>query len=386
MSELEFSPESDREDVGDDTQQHCTDTQPQATEGIGADNPASSQEPQRSQRVRKLTEKGQELHDEQVKKAAHRFSVSYEKWKAIIKDAKGVLSGQCSNNLLHDQITKVSNASKNLNTVYEELRHIDIPGHDTRRRVDTCEAVTKKIIKTARGYLNTRKDEEQGAKRTESVFKSAASDKTSIRSHCTKSSAHSQTNSRITSLSLSQSSSHRQDAAAEIAANEAMLQALLEQERHIEELEKLEAEDAQLQAKQEAENAERKRVLEAKRRELERLETIKKLKAAKARQQVYEQSECSDGEIDELLHQGVSLKVKGEVKNESNLLHHRSPPQAAAPLKQEDSTIALVRAFAESISASRIPIPEPTMFNGDPLIQRLESFLSDTHRQEKHTR
>lgn len=195
MSEFELSPESDREDdEGDDTKQHCPDAQPQTTNGTGDDIHTSSQEPQRGQRVRKLTEKGQELHDEQRRKVAHRFSVSYEKWKAVIKDAKGALSGQCSNNLLNEHITKVSNASKNLNAVYEELRHIDILDHDTRRRVDTCEAVTKKIIKTARGYLNTGKsecqvDEEQGVKDTESVFKSAASDKVSIKSHRTKSSS-----------------------------------------------------------------------------------------------------------------------------------------------------------------------------------------------------
>lgn len=106
--------------------------------------------------------------------------------------------------------------------------------------------------------------------------------KTSIGSHCSKASAH----SRLTSAS-------RKSAAAEVAANEAPLQVLLEQERHIEELQRLEAEAAQLKAKQEAENVERQRVLEAKRRELERLETIKMLKAAKARQQVYEQSESS---------------------------------------------------------------------------------------------
>ena len=120
----------------------------------------TSQEPQGG-RVRKLTEKGQELHDEQLRKVAHRFSLSYEKWKAIIKDAKGTLSGQCPNDLLHEHITKVSIASKNLNDVYEELRHINIPDQDKRRRVDTCEAVTKRIIETARGYLKTEKGEWQ---------------------------------------------------------------------------------------------------------------------------------------------------------------------------------------------------------------------------------
>ncbi|CAK6976210.1 uncharacterized protein LOC128455620, partial [Scomber scombrus] len=89
MSEFELAPESDEEGVSDDDmKQHCTEAQPQTTESTEADNPTTSQEPQRGQRVRKLTEKGQQLHDEQVRKVAHRFSVSYEKWKTIIKDAK----------------------------------------------------------------------------------------------------------------------------------------------------------------------------------------------------------------------------------------------------------------------------------------------------------
>lgn len=108
-------------------------------------------------------------------------------------------------------------------------------------------------------------------------------------------------------------------------------------------------------------------MLEAKRRQIVRLETIGKLKAAKARQQVYKQSECSDDEIDELLYQHVSLKEKKEVNQESNLSKHHPPPQAMTLPKQEDSTAALVRVFAESISASRLPIPEPSTFNGDPL-------------------
>ena len=132
-------------------------------------------------------------------------------------------------------------------------------------------------------------------------------------------------------------------------------------------------------------------MLEAKRRELDRLETIKKLKAAKARQEVYDQSECSarsskgdcsDEEINELLHQRVSPKKEEEVKPQTSPLQHRSPQQAVTHLKQEqhssppqavsqdrpeDGTAALVRLFAESISASRIPLPEPTVFNGDPI-------------------
>ncbi|XP_051813072.1 uncharacterized protein LOC110968427 isoform X1 [Acanthochromis polyacanthus] len=363
MSEFEFSPETGED--GDDKQQCSTSEQPQATKGKGADSP-TAQELQRVQRTRKLTERGQELHDEQVRRFANRFTVCYDKWKAIAKDAKQALHEQCSRDQLHEHITKVTQASRNPNVVYDDLRRHDIPHNDTRRRVDTCEAVTRTIIETAKRHLNTEKRDED-VKETESVFKSPSSDKSSIRSHNTKSSAHSGSRSRITSRHSSLSSARRQDAAAEVAASEATLEVLLEQEGHIKEIQRLEAEAADLRAKQEAENAERERVLEAKRRQLERLETIKNIKAAKARQQVYEQSICSEEEIDELLHEHVPVIKREEIKHKDNLPQHRFPPQDLTSLRQEDSTTALVRAFAESISASRLPVPEPTTFSGDPL-------------------
>lgn len=112
-------------------------------------------EPQRSQRACKLTENSQELHKKQVRRVEQCFIKSYDNWKAVIKEAKGMLSGECSNSLLHEHIIKVSDTANNRNYVYEELRCIDIPDPETCHRIDTCEAVTKTIIKTAKGYLNT---------------------------------------------------------------------------------------------------------------------------------------------------------------------------------------------------------------------------------------
>ena len=98
------------------------------------------------------------------------------------------------------------------------------------------------------------------------------------------------------------------------------------------------------------------------------MDTLKKLKAAKARQQVYEQNECSDEEVEALLHQHVPLKEeKKEVRQESNLSKNHPPPQAMPLLNKEDTTAAFVKVFADSISTSRHPIPEPSTFNGDPL-------------------
>ena len=90
--------------------------------------------------------------------------------------------------------------------------------------------------------------------------------------------------------------------------NTALLKLLIEKEQYIEKLEKLEAEESERKRVLEVEESERKRVLEGKRRQIERMDTLRKLKAAKARQQVYEQNECSDEEVEALLHQHFPLK------------------------------------------------------------------------------
>lgn len=41
---------------------------------------------------------------------------------------------------------------------------------------------------------------------------------------------------------------------------------------------------------------------------------------------------------------------------------------ATTLLWEEDTTAVLARVFAKSINASRLPIPDPTIVNGDPLL------------------
>ncbi|XP_023805606.1 uncharacterized protein LOC111946470 [Oryzias latipes] len=345
MSRLDVSSE-----VGEDDVTFRLNEQPSEAECVGDDIPTTSQDARRSQRVRTLTEKGQELHDEQVKKAAHRFSTCYEKWKAVIKETKKAIDGQCSMDLLDENITKVNSAATNVCAAYDDLRRIDTPDNDTRRRMDTCDAVTRSIMEAAERSQTLRnrgqKDEEVW-KVVESVFKSAASARLSVKSH------HSP---KTSSKCSSRHSSKRQEAAAEVAANEAALEVQLEQENRIREIEK-----------QEAEIAQKQRELEAKRREVDRLETIKSLQAAKARQRVYEQSESSEEDTYDVLHQQSSGKEK-RVKSETSSLPLRPPfPSQYVFSTPEVNTKELVRAFAESLNASRLPVPEPTIFNGDPL-------------------
>ncbi len=180
----------------------------------------------------------------------------------------------------------------------------------------------------------------------------------------------------------------KQEAAAEIAATEATLEILQQQEHEIEELQRLESEEkrrvaeqeaeaykcrlereeeSRLRVKFEAENAARRKALEDKRRELERLETLKKLNAAKARMKVNEQTEGSKDEAKELLHDCVSVQKMHMPKSRGSLLQHTPPHKNVTKSQQEDSTADLVRMLAESISSSRLPIPEPATFYGDPL-------------------
>lgn len=115
--------------------------------------------------------------------------------------------------------------------------------------------------------------------------------------------------------------------------------------------------------------------------QIERLDTVKKMNAAKARLQVYTQEVDSDQEISELLHEPRQRKPAS--KSRDFTVHHKS--QTSAPVQpavlkqtatreqpainshQEHSTAPLAIAIAESINASRLPVPEPSVFSGDPL-------------------
>ncbi|KAI7805752.1 hypothetical protein IRJ41_018562 [Triplophysa rosa] len=320
----------------------------------------------KSQRTRKLTEKGQALHEDRVNKLQCHFKTNYDKWKVIAKQAKRALDVP-SNASLQDHIVRVQNASGEVKQTYHEWRSYDTPDRDTRRRVDTCHAVSVRIIEHAAEIL---KEEESGkytAKRLThwseagSVFQPAASHRSKRAGSAITRSSHS-----------SKSSAKKQEAAAELAATEATLKVMQE----------MELENRKRLAQQETENAEKQRTLEERRRQIERLETVKKMEAAKARLKVYEQESTSDEEISDLLHSKSKLKEAApylvslpefHLTQPTANLQQRTVPQEATSRQhatnatQEDSTAALARVLAESINISRLPVPEPSVFIGDPL-------------------
>lgn len=195
----------------------------------------------------------------------------------------------------------------------------------------------------------------------------------------------------------SKSSVRHQEAAAEAAASQAVLQVLEEQEIEQIEIERLEAEvrrkaaeqealarrlrlereaeelklrmqreedEAKFKAKQEAEYAALQRSLDERRRKLKHLEKVKDLRAAQARMHVYDQMSVTE-------EQKV---VTTKTSTESKALGHASfPPQQEHTISQtattpaNDGTTELVKALAGALNSSRIPVPEPSIFSGDPL-------------------
>ncbi|XP_061782846.1 uncharacterized protein [Nerophis lumbriciformis] len=308
----------------------------------------------KSTRPRKLTEKGQAFHEEMVSKLQARFNANYEKWKSTAKQAKRALDASDIASL-HDHIAHIQETSGEVMQAYEELRSHETPDGNTRRRIDTCDAVSQKVFQQAQENLAAEEDERDQDKRsfhwseTRSAFILASL----------------QRSKNSSSRRSSQLSAKRQDAAAEVAAAEATLLVLEEMERGKSELEMLEKE------------------MEPKKRELERLETVKQMNAAKARLEAYEQEGNSDEELSDLLH-GRSTPRKlpskpvrhSEVKIESSGCNPYAQPvipkdttrgQPASNKTPEDGITALATALAESINISRLPVPEPAVFNGDPI-------------------
>ena len=328
-----------------------------------------SEEPRRSERARTLTEKGKEFQKEKTKGLLLRFDSIYDRWKALTKVTKKSVIKQDPSNILQEHISAIQKELSELSTVYDEYRRIDSPAHEN----DQSKIQGTVVELTWPDAC--------------SVFASSVS-------------SASPPASKSNSIRSNVSSVKRQEAAAEYAATQAVLKIMAEQEHRQEKLQRLEAEDQMIVANQEAaaltrrlqaekeeterkiekekqeavllrkqqeENAARKRSVEDLKRELERLEELKKLNAARAKLQVYDENEISPEQGLKL--QNSELPTVAQVINQVNPVYQHTP--ALQDVSQErvlqDDSGELVKILAEAISANRLPIPEPTVFSGDPL-------------------
>lgn len=339
-------------------------------------------EQRRSERPRMLTEKGKEFHKERLQGLQRHLDSIYDRWKALIKVAKkSVIKGDPPD-ILEGHMNVVQREAAELNDIYDEYRAMDGPPHDMRSKLDKCTSVTTVVLQKIKCHIKGETQEEIVWPDAGSIFTSSSSVSVSV---------HSPFKANTV---LSNGSSKRQEAAAEYEATKAVLQIMTEQEKYRERMQMLEEEEKRISTEQEAaamsqrlleekeeterklqrekakaavikrqqeESAARRRSVEDLRREIERLENLKGLKAAQAKLQVYEEDY-------------VSVKQERVTLNPANLQVTESKNTANQPLQPRrelnvtyESTGELVKVLAEAMSANRLPIPEPSVFSGDPL-------------------
>lgn len=306
----------------------------------------------RSARERNPTPKMLELQREEAQRKEKKFASTYERWKIQARESREQLKTDLKESELVSLIERLHKENEAVMSTYHEIRAHTTPSPDLRCRVDACEAVTMDIRKIAYERItgvNGDFDEEEAQHPLKELLK---------KSHAR--SIFGSTVSRMTHKSVTSNHSgsvlaKQMDAAAELAAREAEYEAMLEERKQKEKIQILE----EHQRKQ----------LEAEKSELERLQAEKSVKAARARLQVYKQEASQEGST------SSSNSPEGS--------HHTSPavngpPPTVPASSTEVSASSLAKALQDSMALNRLPVPEPSVFNGDP-IQFLEwkaSFMS----------
>ena len=345
-------------------------------------------------RARILTEKGQ-AYQEQCQRDRDRkeddlikkFNEVYEIWKERATEIESSLDSQLPLSQEKDEIIIGLNGLREaVHKVFEKLRQVRFPGQEILRKVDTCDASTRSLQQQLDAYSikrePTRNDDD----------KRSLYSKASTRTRSSRVSRSSRASSLI--------ELKKADAAAELAAKEAEFNVLQEESKHKEEIARIEAQLRAETTRIETELARRKL-------KLEQIEAKKHIEIARAKLKVYQEVEESEHDVDSVgddlvcihptqttsasLLQGEPLKhstivtnaskstmqptqrsqnVNGSsINNENDKLSHNQVHQIYSQDSPPhfDSTAAIVTAITDSFSMSRLPVPEPAVFDGEPI-------------------
>lgn len=109
--------------------------------------------------------------------------------------------------------------------------------------------------------------------------------------------------------------------------------------------------------------------LEQERAKLQQLQAEKEVAIAAARVRAYDSLEDSENQNEEINNK-TSSACYGKLKTEPQLNPDAAsfqPRQAVPEMTLTQESVSLAQAIASSLSMNRLPVPEPTMFSGDPL-------------------
>ncbi|XP_048829625.1 uncharacterized protein LOC125706829 [Brienomyrus brachyistius] len=263
----------------------------------------------RSQRIRKLTEKGKELLDAKLNDLKRDFERMYGRWKYHVNGLKRSIKNNDDADLINEVANMINTIQSDVDNIYDKIRDITSPEPEIRRKNDTCHAITRVANEKVRCYLDGVSDFEiLSWPDAESVFD------TTVSSVISATTSKSRTGSKGSKQSFYKLLQKKHQAAADVAATQEIIKIMKTQHQYEEEIRNLEVEEQRLMAEREVEEREievekarkraqfisestaRKLRLEEKRKEVEQLKELKRHNVAQARLQVYVESINGDEE------------------------------------------------------------------------------------------
>ena len=338
------------------------------------DNPTDT--PLRSSsRERKLTEKGQEMHDQDTRKREKAFNKAYDFWKLAARETRTKLKTLCSLedlNKLHEDIQEKYDAVK---LQYEPILRNCNTTPEIVKKMDACVVLTKEIrdlisnrLETIDEDYNDQLEKERvretlnkneygsvfGLSKTETVSSSESSEKSSKHSG-----SASINNSRV-------------DAEAELAAKLEQSKAMEEIQAQRAHLHKLESEwklkEAKMLSEIKQREVEMRQQLEQERAKLHQLQATKEVAIAAARVRAYDSFEGFENHNEEIDDRASSAHYRIQTEPQLNPDAASFRPRQTVPqVTMTQESVSLAQAIASSLSMNRLPVPEPTTFSGDPL-------------------
>ncbi|XP_063052707.1 uncharacterized protein LOC134447256 [Engraulis encrasicolus] len=322
--------------------------------------PAKACLPRSSSRERKLTPKGQAVQEESARKNEKTFNAAYEVWRKTAKAIRTQLKSWCSYEELESLKANIGFKYKVVAERYEAMLRIQSTPPAIVKRMDACGSITSDI-------------RELVTKRLQSTHEfNDILEKERVRQILSKEeygSIFGETNTETViselpkdldrkSIASSVVSSKRAEAEAELAVKAEEANAMQEVHAQQTRLEELEQE-------WKTKEAEMKSKINKEKIKLQQLRADSDVKVAAARVKAY--NDCEN------LIRGSEQPQMSEISQK-----HTKPPLnvQATPFQPQhtprgiltnQAEVNLAQEIANSFTLSRLPIPEPAVFTGDPL-------------------
>ncbi|XP_038140499.1 uncharacterized protein LOC119792268 [Cyprinodon tularosa] len=339
-----------------------------STEDVCSDVKPKGQELVSGPRTRKLTGKGEQYREAESAKWIKAFLKSYGSWKQIAREARRKLKGFCSQENLNEINQQVQNSLDKVKQNYECLQRNSLNTPDIVQKLDACTILTNEIYDLVCKRLEGSIVEENFNQEVEKERVREILNRDEYQSVFGEASTENSSCAYGSSTTSSKVSQERVIAEADLAAKRVQVKSMLEIEAQHAKVSKLECEwkchESQIMAEMKQKEAEVLQQLDEEKSKLKVMETDMEVKMAAARVDVY--SRLEDGVERE------NLDFEPEVKSMQPLKHPRKSTARAATILpsqvcSEISAVNLAEALTSSLSLSRLPVPIPAIFSGDPL-------------------